>query len=137
MKIKLISNIPIFSSCKVNCLRQIATTLEQMHFSPGESIISKGDLSSEMYIIGHGIVEVIIKDGKVASTLQTGQFFGEIGLLREVPRGAEVRARSYCDIYRLKRDDFLPIMEKNDRIFEEIKQIINKRSTDSRTKDKR
>jgi voltage-gated potassium channel len=130
MKIKLISSIPLFKSCSLNCLREISLTLEQTHFSPGEIIINKGDDGNEMFIIGHGIVEVIIKDGQVSNTFQTGQYFGEIGLLKNAPRGAVVRAQSYCDVYKLTRESFLPIINKNPKVLNEIRGMILKRSTD-------
>ncbi len=87
MKIKLIRNVHIFKDCSTPCLKMIAQRLEQTYLSPNEYIIKKGEIGAEMYIIGHGEVEVTSGE-KVLAQLKAGQFFGEMALLgRHSKRG--------------------------------------------------
>jgi len=111
MNINLIRNLTIFKHCSFECLRAVSLSLEERFFAPGQPIINIGDHGEEMFIIGHGNVEVALADGKPIATLTEGNFFGEIALLQETTRNANVRAMSYCDLFLLKKTDFLRIIK--------------------------
>ncbi len=70
MEIKLIRNVHIFKDSSTPCLKMIAEKLEQTFHSPGEYIINKGDTGEEMFIIGHGDVQVSIGEKVVADRSQ-------------------------------------------------------------------
>lgn len=132
MNIKLIRNIPIFKDCSQQCLKDVAGALEQKYYGPGQTIINIGEVGQEMFIIGHGIVEVILKDGNTVATLHENQFFGEGALVRETKRNANVRAQSYCDLYRLEKAQFDEIIARHPELLESIERVANKRSSDRR-----
>lgn len=121
MNIKLIRNLTIFKHCSFNCLREVAISLEEKFYSPGQSIITIGDHGEEMFIIGHGTVEVTLADGKVVANLMEGNFFGEIALLQETTRTANVRATSYCNLFLLKKSDFLRIIKDFPELLDSMK----------------
>ncbi len=130
MNMKLVRGLPIFKNCSTGCLKEVASALEQKYYGPGQTIINIGEIGDEMFIIGHGIVEVILKDGNAVATLHEGQFFGEAALLRETKRNANVRAQSYCDLYRLSKEDFLAIIEKHPDLKENMENSTFRRSSD-------
>ncbi len=132
MNIKLIRNIPIFKDCSQQCLKDVAGALQQKYYGPGQTIINIGEVGQEMFIIGHGIVEVILKDGNTVATLHENQFFGEGALVRETKRNANVRAQSYCDLYRLEKVQFEEIIARHPDLLESIERVANKRSSDRR-----
>jgi len=78
-----------------------ATSLPTRTASPGEVIFAEGSTANPvMYVIKEGSVEIsITRDERrvVLSTLQKGQFFGEMALLSTEPRSATARALSYCE----------------------------------------
>lgn len=130
MNMKLIRNLPVFKSCSQACLKAVASALELRHFGPGETIIKIGEVGNEMYVIGHGVVDIILKDGNVVAQLYEGQPFGEAALLKETTRNANVRASTYCDLYRLSKEDFLQIIETYPELLTSMQVSTNKRATD-------
>ena len=135
MNMKLIRNLPIFKECSQQCLKDLAAALEQKYYAPGQTVINIGEMGNEMYIIGHGIVEVILKDGNAVATLHEGQFFGEAALIKETKRNANVRAQSYCDLYKLEKESFVDIVSKYPELGENIERVALKRSSDRRRSD--
>ncbi len=133
-KIKLIRNVHIFKECTTPCLKMIAQKLEQTFHSPNEYIIKKGDTGNEMFIIGHGEVEVSMGE-KVLTSLKAGQFFGEIALLEDTIRNADVKSNAYCDLYTFRKEDFLEVTEKYPHLGEKFDHIYQKRKSDNRNVD--
>jgi voltage-gated potassium channel len=131
MKIKLIRNVHIFGDCSTPCLKMIAEKLQEKFYGPNEYIIKKGTAGEEMFIIGHGEVEV--SNGEtVQTTLKTGQFFGEISLLEDRKRGADIITKSYCDMHVLSKKDFLEVISKYPDLSDKFQMTVKKRSTDNR-----
>lgn len=130
MNMKLIRNLPVFRYCSQACLKEVASALEQKFYAPGDTIIRIGELGDEMFVIGHGVVDVILEDGSIVAQLHEGQFFGEAALLKETTRNANVRAATYTDLYRLSKDDFLRIIENHPELLENLQNVSSKRASD-------
>ena len=75
----------------------------------GRAVFRQGDAADRFYVIGAGAAEVI-GDGHLITTLGPGDGFGEIGLLRRVPRTATVRAATDLELEALRCDRFLPVV---------------------------
>jgi len=71
----------------------------------GERLVRRGDVGSLFYVLVEGAVEV--DDGTHLRRYGPGNYFGEIALLRDVPRTASVTAVSDGALYVLEREDFL------------------------------
>jgi MFS family permease len=105
-ELELLHSISIFKPLPAPTLDQLASSLIAVTATPGSEVIRKGDHGDRFYIIASGEVEVV-SEGQDASTLGPGDYFGEIALLRDVPRTATVRAKTDLQLYALERDEFL------------------------------
>lgn len=88
--------------------------------SPGEIIFSEGAMGNPlMYVIKEGSVEISITRGErkvVLSTLERGQFFGEMALLSTEPRSATAKALTYCEFQVIEGDALERLIDKSSPI---------------------
>ena len=68
--------VPFFADADPNFITSVVTRLTFEVFLPGDYIIHQGTFGSKMYFIQHGKVDIITGDGKVASNLSDGAYFG-------------------------------------------------------------
>jgi MFS family permease len=104
--LRLLRAIPIFAPLPGTTLEHLVGRLAPLRFDTGTEIIRQGDPGDRFYLVAEGDVEVSA-DGRAVTTLGPGQYFGEIALLRDVPRTATVRAKTPVVLYALEREDFL------------------------------
>jgi MFS family permease len=102
----LLRRSPIFGVLPPPELEALARCLGAEEAEPGEVIIRQGQLGDRYYLIEDGRVEVLV-DGLPRPSRGPGESFGEIALVRNVPRSATVRAASPVRLLWLSRDDFL------------------------------
>ena len=97
---------PIFAPLPPSTLEHLARNLAPVHVPAGETIFRQGDAGDRFYLIEDGEVEISV-DGGPQIVQDAGHYFGEIALLRNVPRTATVRAKTDVDLYALDRDEFI------------------------------
>lgn len=113
--LELLRQVPLFSPLSPILLEQIAHKLEPVSAAAGEAIVNEGETSDRFYIIESGEVEVT-QEGRLLRRESAGDVFGEIGLLRDVPRTATVTAVDDVELLTLSREEFLSLMAGEDRV---------------------
>jgi hypothetical protein len=103
---ELLRGIPMFASLPSSSIEALAVASERRRVTPGEAVVSEGDTAQEFFVIVEGEVEVT-RDGAVLRREGPGEVFGEIGLLRDVPRTATVTATTEVEFLVLGRRPFL------------------------------
>jgi len=88
-------------------LEQLARAASEKQMKAGDEIVQQGERGDRFYVIDSGAVDVLV-DGLPTATLGPGDYFGEIALLRDVPRTATVRAREDGALLTLTHDAFVP-----------------------------
>lgn len=104
-ELDLIDRVPMFAPLSIATKERIAATLVPVPVSAGELVIRAGDDGDRFYIVSAGELE--IDAGGVHTTAHDGDYFGEVALLREVPRTATVKATVDSQLYALQREAFL------------------------------
>ena len=105
-ELRILTGVPIFAPLPGTAIEHIAGRLVPLRIEPGTVIVREGDAGDRFYVIVEGEVEVTA-EGKPVSTLAPGGYFGEIALLKDVPRTATVTAKTPLVLYALEREDFL------------------------------
>ena len=104
-ELDLIEQVPMFAPLSIAVKERLAGTLVAVPVQAGELVIRTGDVGDRFYIVAAGELDVDV-DG-VHSTTGQGDYFGEIALLRDVPRTATVTATVDSQLYALEREAFL------------------------------
>jgi MFS family permease len=106
-RLALLRGNSIFAALPAPTLEQLADRLQEVRVPAGDVIVRQGETGDRFYLIEAGSVAVAV-DGKPGNELGPGEGFGEIALLRDVPRTATVTARTDAVLYALERDAFVP-----------------------------
>ena len=102
----LVARVPLFAGLSDDRLRQIERLVKPRLAVPGELLVRRGEKGDAMYFISSGAVAVRIPGLEQPVRLGTGDFFGEMALVLDQPRNADVEALGYCRLLVLERRDF-------------------------------
>jgi MFS family permease len=105
-ELELLRSLPLFAPLPPATLEHLARSLVRVPATAGTEITRQGEVGDRFYLVDDGDMEVSI-DGEVISSLGPGDHFGEIALLRDVPRTATVTARTDASLLALERDEFV------------------------------
>lgn len=101
-----LSEVPFLSVLSGRVQERLARSVSGEVVPAGEVVIREGDAGQQFYIVVSGQAVVLV-GGKPIRDLGPGDFFGELALLRDVPRTATVRATSDLEVDVLQRVPFL------------------------------
>ena len=105
-ELSLLDSVPMLAPLSVAAKEHLAARVIPLSIPAGETVIRQGESGDRFYIVGAGELEVI-KNGRRVIARGPGDYFGEIALLRGVPRTATVTALTDSEVLALEREDFV------------------------------
>ena len=117
MNPQILKTVPLFSSLSDEQLRVLQPCLQQRSYPRGSFILRAGEETDALYIILSGRVKVLIPDeqGREVILVMMGpnEFFGEMGLLDDLPRSASVETLETCQMLRFSKSGFVACLKDN------------------------
>ena len=128
--VERLRSFPLFLSAPDSFLIAIGTFLRPQLHSPNDYILTEGDDAKAMYWLVRGGLRVTSRDGESTyAELKPGAFFGEIGILMDIPRNATIIAKMKSLVVRLNKEDLQKILPS----YPEVERAIRDEATERLT----
>ncbi|MEM7344700.1 MAG: cyclic nucleotide-binding domain-containing protein [Chloroflexota bacterium] len=120
---------------------QLSARLEPITYPAGSTVFEQGDDADNFYIIVKGEVDIIRAHSSgpeiLTATIDSGQYFGEIGLLKKEPRSATARVTDSGDAVLLSvdREMFQQLVNDSALTHDNIAQLMRQRLTSTQFMD--
>ncbi|MFL5799610.1 MAG: cyclic nucleotide-binding domain-containing protein [Actinomycetota bacterium] len=105
-EVALLRGVPMFASLSVAATEHLASSMRRVDVEAGTRLIEQGDPGDRFYLVAEGTFEVAA-GGHLVARLGPGSHFGEIALVRDVPRTATVTAATSGSVLAISRDAFV------------------------------
>lgn len=112
VRVSLLRAVPMLDGLSTSGLESLADAAVEQSAAAGTDVVLEGDPADDLYVVASGALDVFSAGEaggppKLVGRLAAGDVFGEIGILRGIPRTATVRASEACELYRIAGSDFL------------------------------
>ena len=122
----LLRQVSFFGPLPFAIVEHLASELQSATYEPGDVIIREGEPGERFYVIAEGRARAS-KEGKQLSEMGTADSFGEIALLRQIPRTATVTAISRLQARILPREEFLAAVTGNPESVQSADEVVSTR----------
>lgn len=111
-RVAILERLDLFSAASQTSLERLADAATEQVVAAGTRVVVEGDVADAFYVVVDGTLEVSAvgergQQPQWLRTLKAGTYFGEIGLIGDVPRTASVTASTACTLLRVAGEDFV------------------------------
>jgi CRP-like cAMP-binding protein len=124
--VEVLRRVPLFANLSRREVEKIARLFKERRFAAGETIVKEGSGAAAFFLIDSGEAAVTV-GGKQRGTLKPGDYFGEIALIDEGARSANIIASSDLVCYGLTFWEFRPLVQTNAAIGWKLLQSLAKK----------
>lgn len=125
-----LKKVPLFSGFDRKELEMLAQLLKEHQYRAGTPIVESGTAGHGLYVIKEGTVAVK-KDGRTIAKLGPGEFFGEISVLDDGPRTADVIAETDVVCLTLIAWEVRPLlMENASMTFKMLMELVRRQRSE-------
>ena len=126
-----LEKVPLFASLKPTDRADLASLTQVHKYQKGDTIFYQEDPGSTFYIITSGQVKITVNSSEggeaILAILTDGDFFGELSLLDQQPRSANVVAMLDTETIVLHRSDFLNFLNTHHELAIEMLAALSRR----------
>jgi hypothetical protein len=106
-ELALLRRVPFLADLPPYDVERVARSSRWAEVAAGTAVVQQGEVGREFYVIDSGELSVTINGARKPDLLRAGGFFGEVALLRHIPRTATVTAETDVALLVVRGDDFL------------------------------
>eukprot|EP01137_Pigoraptor_chileana_P002342 Opistho-2@2286 len=127
---KQLLKVPLFQDCNEDILKELALRMRPVSLLADKYVIRRGEDSRDIFFLMEGLVRIISEeDGTVYAEQTKGSFFGEVGVLFDLPRTATVVTATHCDMFLLSKRDLLSVVAKFEPLRDKLDNCAGERLT--------
>jgi hypothetical protein len=126
VEISLLRSLPLFAPLGAPALESLARATHEVDVAEDDVVIRTGEVGDLFYAIADGRFDVRFK-GKSVAVLERGEGFGEIALLKHIPRVADVVAITPGRLYALGKEEFVPAVTGHPVAAAEGERLVRER----------
>ena len=123
---KLLRGVEMFAPLPLATIENVSRRVDAVHVHAGETVVREGDFGDRFFLVAEGRLDVRCERGAYPP-VGTGDVFGEIALLQDVPRTATVTARDDCLLYALDRESFLCAVSSHASAAGAARRVVSER----------
>ena len=131
LSLVVLRNVPLFSGLEESELERLARVAGRRRVGRGEQVVRAGETADALLIMltGRAKVTNFDEEGRevILAWLGPGEFFGEMGLIDDSPRSANVIAVENCELMVLGKQEFQRCMQDNFQVAQKLMQILVRR----------
>ncbi len=117
----------IFGDASQAALERIARATSPLHVAAGEIVFVEGDKPDDLYVVDAGTFDVTTQAHGLINKMGPDDWFGEIGLLRGLPRTATVTATSPSNLLEIPGQIFLDALASPDVLPDPLRRTMSRR----------
>lgn len=101
-----LARVGLLAGLPADELRRLGERMERRQLAPGDQVLEEGDEADRFYVVLSGMLAAVKADSTGQGLLRPGEYFGEVALLRAVPRAASVKALTPATVASCDRPTF-------------------------------
>ena len=121
--VPMLAEVPLFRNLSRRHLKRVASLARMRRFAAGTPIVRAGDAGSAFYVLIDGGARVVTPKGR-AKRLRAGDFFGEMALLDDSPRSADVVADGDVLTMTISRSAFAKLLRSEPALAHELLRTL-------------
>jgi CRP-like cAMP-binding protein len=129
MDVKHLKEIALFDRLSKDQLAEVARQADEIDVEAGKRLVSEGRFGYEFFIIENGTAEVV-HAGEHIADLGPGDFFGEMALLGDTVRNADVVTSTPMTAMVMTDSAFRSLARRMPEVAEEIREACRRRTAE-------
>lgn len=125
-KLALLKGVPIFEGFSKKELIALSRATEQLEYGAGEVLARQNSVGKEAYVVVDGSITVR-RNGRKVATLGPGDVAGEMALIDDQPRSADLVAEEDSLVLYIARREFGGLLEANTKLMSKVLKTLAQR----------